>query len=53
MNNLAFDIGANTGQDAEALLARGLRVIAVEANPKLCADMRERSLQRLPPGNSS
>jgi FkbM family methyltransferase len=42
MNNLAFDIGANTGQDAEALLARGLRVIAVEANPKLCADMRER-----------
>jgi FkbM family methyltransferase len=40
--NLVFDIGANTGQDTAALLARGLRVVAVEANPKLCADMRER-----------
>jgi FkbM family methyltransferase len=39
---LAFDIGANTGQDTAALLARGLRVVAVEANPKLCADMRAR-----------
>jgi FkbM family methyltransferase len=39
---LAFDIGANTGQDTVALLARGLRVVAVEANPKLCADMRKR-----------
>ncbi len=40
--DLAFDIGANTGQDTAALLARGLRVVAVEANPKLCADMRAR-----------
>jgi FkbM family methyltransferase len=39
---LAFDIGANTGQDTAALLARGLRVVAVEANPRRCADMRER-----------
>jgi FkbM family methyltransferase len=40
--DLAFDIGANTGQDTAALLARGLRVVAVEANPKLCANMRAR-----------
>jgi FkbM family methyltransferase len=40
--DLVFDIGANTGQDTAALLARGLRVVAVEANPKLCAGMRER-----------
>jgi FkbM family methyltransferase len=41
-SGLAFDIGANTGQVTAALLARGLRVVAVEANPKLCAEMRER-----------
>ena len=41
-SGLAFDIGANTGQDTAALLARGLRVVAVEANPKLCANMRAR-----------
>jgi FkbM family methyltransferase len=38
--NLVFDIGANTGQDTAALLSRGLRVVAIEANPKLCADLR-------------
>jgi FkbM family methyltransferase len=38
--NLVFDIGANTGQDTMALLSRGLRVVAIEANPKLCADLR-------------
>jgi FkbM family methyltransferase len=41
-NNLTFDIGANTGQDTEKLLARDLRVVAVEANPKLCAGLRAR-----------
>jgi hypothetical protein len=40
--NLVFDIGANTGQDTAALLARGLHVVAVEATPKLCADLRVR-----------
>lgn len=41
-SDLAFDIGANTGQATAAFLARGLRVVAVEANPKLCAEMRKR-----------
>jgi FkbM family methyltransferase len=42
--NLVFDIGANTGQDTAALLSRGLRAVAIEANPKLCADLRARLL---------
>jgi hypothetical protein len=42
--NLAFDIGANTGQDTAALLSRGLRVAAIEANPKPRADLRARLL---------
>jgi FkbM family methyltransferase len=41
-SDLAFDVGANTGQATAAFLARGLRVVAVEANPKLCAEMRKR-----------
>jgi 16S rRNA A1518/A1519 N6-dimethyltransferase RsmA/KsgA/DIM1 with predicted DNA glycosylase/AP lyase activity len=40
--NLVFGIGANTGQATGALLSRGLRVVAIEANPKLCADLRAR-----------
>lgn len=40
--DLVFDIGANTGQDSEAYLARGYRVVAVEANPALCAYLGHR-----------
>jgi FkbM family methyltransferase len=42
LKTLAFDVGANTGQDTAALLARGFRVVAVEANPRLCVELRER-----------
>jgi FkbM family methyltransferase len=49
-SGLAFDIGANTGQDTAALLARGLRVVAVEANPKLCAGMRTRFADEISDG---
>jgi FkbM family methyltransferase len=42
--NFVFDIGANTGQDTAALLSRGLRVVAIEAKPKLCVDLRARLL---------
>jgi 16S rRNA A1518/A1519 N6-dimethyltransferase RsmA/KsgA/DIM1 with predicted DNA glycosylase/AP lyase activity len=51
--NLVFDISANTGQDTAALLSRGLRVVAIEDNPKLCADLRagwlSLSARRQPP----
>jgi FkbM family methyltransferase len=41
-NGLVFDIGANNGDDADAYLKRGRKVVAVEANPDLCAGLRER-----------
>jgi FkbM family methyltransferase len=41
-NRLVFDIGANNGDDAEVYLKRGRKVVAVEANPDLCAGLRER-----------
>ena len=40
--NLVFDIGANNGDDAAAYLDHHCKVVAVEANPDLCAEMRER-----------
>ncbi len=49
-SGLVFDVGANAGQDTEAFLARGLRVVAVEANPKLCADMRKRFADEISDG---
>jgi FkbM family methyltransferase len=41
-SGLVFDVGAKSGQDTAAFLARGLRVVAIEANLKLCAEMRKR-----------
>jgi FkbM family methyltransferase len=41
-NSLVFDIGANNGDDADAYLKHGRKVVAVEANPDLCAGLRER-----------
>ncbi len=49
-SGLVFDVGANAGQDTEAFLARGLRLVAVEANPKLCADMRKRFADEISDG---
>jgi FkbM family methyltransferase len=39
---LIFDVGANGGDDTAAYLARGFRVVAVEANPTLCGYMHNR-----------
>ena len=33
---LAFDIGVNNGDDTEYYLKKGYRVVAIDANPKLC-----------------
>jgi hypothetical protein len=41
-DGLIFDVGANNGDDTAAYLARGFRVIAVEANPFLCEDLHKR-----------
>ncbi|GGC27422.1 hypothetical protein GCM10011504_02010 [Siccirubricoccus deserti] len=39
---LIFDLGANRGEDTEFYLAKGFRVVAVEANPVLHADLAAR-----------
>lgn len=40
--NLIFDLGLHTGEDTEFYLAKGFRVVAVEANPTLCAKVGTR-----------
>lgn len=38
-NDLIFDLGAHRGMDTEFYLKKGFRVVAVEANPKLAAQL--------------
>lgn len=40
--DLIFDVGCNTGEDADFYLRKGFRVVAVEANPTVCAGLRAR-----------
>jgi FkbM family methyltransferase len=49
-NDLIFDVGAYNGDDTAAYLARGYNVVAVEANPTLCLDLRARFQQELGSG---
>lgn len=42
MERLVFDIGMHCGDDTAFYLARGFKVIALEANPLLCADVSSR-----------
>jgi FkbM family methyltransferase len=42
MSDLVFDIGMHNGDDTAYYLARGYRVVAVEANPGMCETARER-----------
>jgi FkbM family methyltransferase len=42
MSDLVFDIGMHNGDDTAYYLARGYRVVAVDANPVMCAKARER-----------
>ena len=37
---LIFDLGLHKGGDAEYYLAKGFRVVGLEANPSLCASVR-------------
>ena len=39
-DDLIFDIGAHSGQDTRYYLKKGFRVVAVEADPELCAALR-------------
>ena len=37
-----FDLGMNNGDDTELYLRSGYKVVAVEANPILCASVAEK-----------
>lgn len=40
--DLIFDVGMHRGEDTEFYLRKGFRVVAVEADPLLCAEVAER-----------
>lgn len=42
IDDLVLDIGMHRGADTEWCLAKGFRVVAVEANPALVKDVTER-----------
>lgn len=48
---LIFDIGCHTGQDSDFYLKKGFRVVAVEANPDLCANLKNRFQSHISDGN--
>jgi len=41
-SDLIYDVGAHKGEDAEFYLLKGFRVVAIEAVPALCDDIRTR-----------
>jgi FkbM family methyltransferase len=53
MSDLVFDIGMHNGDDTAYYLARGYRVVAVEANPIMCTTARERFAREINAGQLS
>jgi FkbM family methyltransferase len=49
--SLIFDVGCNKGQDSEFYLKKGFRVLAVEANPILCSELRRHFSDQLADGS--
>ena len=41
-HSLIFDIGCHDGRDSEFYLKKGFTVVAVEANPSLCRQLKQR-----------
>jgi FkbM family methyltransferase len=41
-NGLIFDVGMHKGEDTEFYLKKGFNVVAIEANPQLCAFVEDR-----------
>lgn len=50
IDDLVFDIGMHNGDDTEEYLARGYRVVAIEANPTLVEVARKRFLKAIAAG---
>lgn len=42
MSDLIYDIGSHKGEDSHFYLAKGFRVVAVDADPRMCAAAAER-----------
>ena len=42
MQDLIYDVGAHLGEDSQHYLAKGFKVVAVEANPDLASHLRKR-----------
>jgi FkbM family methyltransferase len=49
--SLIFDIGCHIGEDSDFYLKKGFKVVAVEANPVLCAELRKRFSQQIDNGD--
>src|ERR1700688_4191729 len=49
--NLVFDIGLHRGEDSEFYLKKGFKVIGVEANPELCAEVEKRFPEEIKSGH--
>jgi FkbM family methyltransferase len=41
-SSLIFDLGCHVGQDSDFYLKKGFTVVAVEASPTLCAQLKQR-----------
>lgn len=53
MGELVLDVGMHNGDDTSYYLARGYDVVAVEANPALCDEARERFADDIAAGHLS
>jgi FkbM family methyltransferase len=48
---LIFDVGCHKGEDSDFYLKKGFRVVAVEAHPSLCLDLRQRFSKQIADGS--
>jgi len=48
--DLIFDVGCHKGEDTDFYLKKGYRVVAVEANPALCQEIKEKFRESLSRG---
>jgi FkbM family methyltransferase len=50
LENLIYDVGAHLGEDSQHYLAKGFKVVAVEANPDLASHLRKRFASEIADG---
>jgi FkbM family methyltransferase len=49
--DLIYDIGANDGTDTVYYLSKGFRVVAIEANPILCSNLKQKFQSQISSGS--